>query len=347
MDRSEVFSDEHRHRVDLIEKAGQHLLSMLGDVLDLSRIEAGAMPLSVDAVNLGQVIEEVLSFVSALARQHDIRLDTTGVDTRVHALADRVRLRQVLVNLLSNAIKYNREDGQVTVRAWRADDAVHIEVQDTGIGLTPAQQAQLFVPFNRLGMERSGIEGSGIGLVIVQRLLTLMGGAIQVHSRSGEGSTFAIRLPAARTAPPAESPSPPDMADLSDRTATILYAEDNDVNVALVEQIVALRPHWRLVSAPNGRQALALARRTRPDLLLIDMHLGDMTGLELAAELDRLPETCDIPRVALSADAMPDRIHAARQRGFSAYLTKPLDVMALLRCLDDRLSGHSSMMGLL
>ncbi len=337
MDRSSVFGDEHRRRVNLIEKAGQHLLSMLGDVLDLSRIEAGDLPLSIESQDVDLVADDALSMVGALARHSQIRIDTHGVGSHVYALADRVRLRQVLVNLLSNAIKYNRAGGTVQLRARRAGSEVLIEVQDSGIGMSPEQQAQLFQPFNRLGVEQSGIEGTGIGLVIVHKLVSLMGGRIEVESQAGEGSCFRITLPAADSEPEVTDQITLSDGDLFARPATILYAEDNEVNVALVHQVIKLRPHWRLLVAMNGKRALEVARRHRPDLMLIDMHLGDMTGLDLATALDAEDATRDIPRVALSADAMPDRIHAARAHGFKAYLTKPLDVMALLRCLEEAL----------
>ncbi len=337
MDRSSVFGDEHRRRVNLIEKAGQHLLSMLGDVLDLSRIEAGDLPLSIEPQDVDLVADDALNLVGAQARHSQIRIDTLGVGSHVYALADRVRLRQVLVNLLSNAIKYNRAGGAVQLRARRAGDEVIIEVQDSGIGMSPEQQAQLFQPFNRLGVEQSGIEGTGIGLVIVHKLVSLMGGRIGVESQAGEGSCFRITLPAADSEPEVTDQLPLSDGDLFARPATILYAEDNEVNVALVHQVIKLRPHWRLLVAMNGKRALEVARRHRPDLMLIDMHLGDMTGLDLATALDSEDATRDIPRVALSADAMPDRIHAARAHGFKAYLTKPLDVMALLRCLEEAL----------
>ncbi|MBI2733234.1 MAG: response regulator [Aquabacterium sp.] len=339
MDRSSVFGDEHRRRVNLIEKAGQHLLSMLGDVLDLSRIEAGDLPLSIAAQDVDLVADDALNMVGAQARLSQIRIDTYGVGSHVYALADRVRLRQVLVNLLSNAIKYNRAGGLVQLRARRAGDEVIIEVQDSGIGMSPEQQAQLFQPFNRLGVEQSGIEGTGIGLVIVQKLVSLMGGRIEVESQAGAGSCFRLTLPAADSEPEASDQVPLSEGDLFAQPATILYAEDNEVNVALVHQVIKLRPHWRLLVAMNGQRALEVAQRHRPDLMLIDMHLGDMTGLELATALDGIEATRDIPRVALSADAMPDRIHAAKAHGFKAYLTKPLDVMALLRCLEEALSG--------
>ncbi len=338
MDRGTLYTDEHRRRVGLIEQAGQHLLSILGDVLDLSRIEAGDLPLKVQALPLDAVVAEAVNLVTEQARRSQVTLDVRASAMPWHVQADRVRLRQVLVNLLSNAIKYNRADGRVTLSVRPAGAEVCVTVSDTGIGMAPEQLAQLFQPFNRLGVEQSGIEGTGIGLVIVQRLLNLMGGGIEVRSQAGQGSTFELRLPAASAqavvaheAPRAESPP-------RSGTATILYAEDNEMNVALVHQVVRLRPHWQLLVAMSGKRAMEVARRKRPDLMLIDMHLGDMSGLELAQALDADPHTTGIPRVALSADAMPDRIRAAREMGFAAYLTKPLDVTALLRCLDEQLA---------
>jgi len=342
MDRSGLFAAEQRGRVQLIEKAGKHLLDMLGDVLDLSRIEAGDLPLSLEPVDLRQVADEALDMVEPQARQAHVSVCTRDLPAQLCAQADRVRLRQVLVNLLSNAIKYNRPGGGVRLAGSRDASAngarVHLSVCDTGVGMRAEQLAQLFEPFNRLGAERTAIEGTGIGLVIVQRLLDLMQGEVAVQSTPGTGSTFTLTLPEA-----AEAPTPSEHAPLDDtqpaqqQAATILYAEDNEVNVMLVHEVIKLRPHWRLLVATSGERALTLARRTPPDLLLIDMHLGDMSGLDLAEALSREAGLGDIPRVALSADAMPDRIHTAMASGFKAYLTKPLDVLALLRCLDELL----------
>jgi len=339
MDRSSLYTDEHRRRVGLIEQAGQHLLSILGDVLDLSRIEAGDLPLKVQALPLGAVVSEAVNLVTEQARRSQVTLDVQASAMPWHVQADRVRLRQVLVNLLSNAIKYNRADGRVTLSVRPAGTEVCISVVDTGIGMSPQQLAELFQPFNRLGVEQSGIEGTGIGLVIVQRLLRLMGGDIEVRSQSGVGSTFEIRLPAAQAQAVVAQLTPHDDPPLPGGKATILYAEDNEMNVALVHQVVRLRPHWQLLVAMSGKRAMDVARRKRPDLMLVDMHLGDMSGLELASALDADSHTAGIPRVALSADAMPDRIRAAREQGFAAYLTKPLDVTALLRCLDEQLAS--------
>ncbi|WP_339581959.1 PAS domain-containing hybrid sensor histidine kinase/response regulator [Aquabacterium sp. G14] len=343
MDRSHEFGETQRGHVRLIEKAGQHLLSVLGDVLDLSRIEAGSLPLNITAQDCRHVVEDALQMVSDLARRHRITLHADEVAEHLTVQADRVRLQQVLVNLLVNAIKYNRPGGQVAVRAWLDADRVVLEVQDTGMGLDATQLAHLFEPFNRLGAERTGIEGTGIGLVIVHRLVTLMHGQIEAQSAPGQGSCFRIGLPSASD-PPVDSGAMP-LDELPSRppsaeplmTATILYAEDNEVNVLLVQEVIRMRPQWQLQVGRSGAQALALAQAAPPDLMLVDMHLGDMSGFDLADALDRDGRLRAVPRVALSADAMPDRIHAAEARGFKAYLTKPLDVMALLRCLDEHL----------
>ena len=340
MDRSTEFGETQRGHVRLIEKAGQHLLSVLGDVLDLSRIEAGSLPLNITAQDSAHVVDDALHLVSDLARRHRITLHTEGMVPHLAVRADRVRLRQVLVNLLVNAIKYNRPGGQVALSSWRDGGRIMLEVRDSGIGMDPTQLAHLFEPFNRLGAERTGIEGTGIGLVIVQRLVTLMQGQIEAHSVPGQGSCFRIWLPAASETPVDSGAMPLDDTPTTPSTdtpmtATILYAEDNEVNVLLVQEVIRMRPQWQLQVGRNGAQALALAQAQPPDLMLVDMHLGDMSGFDLADALDRDGRLRAVPRVALSADAMPDRIHAAEARGFKAYLTKPLDVMALLRCLDE------------
>ncbi len=340
MDRSTEFGETQRGHVRLIEKAGQHLLAVLGDVVDLSRTGAGSLPLNITAQDSAHVVDDALHLVSDLARRHRITLHTEGMVPHLAVRADRVRLRQVLVNLLVNAIKYNRPGGQVALSSWRDGGRIMLEVRDSGIGMDPTQLAHLFEPFTRLGADRTGIEGTGIGLVIVQRLVTLMQGQIEAHSVPGQGSCFRIWLPAASETPADSVAMPLDDTPTTPSTdtpmtATILYAEDNEVNVLLVQEVIRMRPQWQLQVGRNGAQALALAQAQPPDLMLVDMHLGDMSGFDLADALDRDGRLRAVPRVALSADAMPDRIHAAEARGFKAYLTKPLDVMALLRCLDE------------
>ena len=262
----------------------------------------------------------------------------------LHVQADPVRLRQVLVNLLSNAVKYNRSGGQVVVETAGVDEhAVRIAVTDTGVGLTPAQQLHLFEPFNRLGAERSSIEGTGLGLAITLRLVELMDGRISVHSQPGSGSTFNVELrraPAPPARPAAAGQALPDAAAPASGSAphSVLYAEDNRLNIELVQQLLLLRSGCELRVAYTGREAIESARRQPPDLLLIDMHLGDMSGLEVLDALRDDEALEQVPRIALSADAQPQVVRAALERGFDEYLTKPVDVAELLRCLDRHLA---------
>lgn len=362
LDPQQPLSSTQRSKIEQIERAGAHLLGLVHDVLDLAHLETGDLPLSPAPVPLHAALVEAGDQIKHTAMQAGIELSHLGQpdDIRLCVQADPLRLRQILANLLSNAIKYNRPGGRVTTRCWTDGAQIAIEVSDTGRGMSAAQCAHLFELFNRLGAENTGIEGSGIGLVIVRRLAELMGGRIEVDSELGVGSRFVVWLPSAdmpshlqanaarhEDADMAEGdagalmPSPPHVvgaAPIAPTEAhTVLYAEDNDVNVALIRQVMALRPACRLIVAGSGAEAIELVRRQRPDLLLLDMHLGDMSGFDVAQALERDPATAGIPRIALSADAMPATVEQARAQGFAAYLTKPLDVMALLRGLDEHL----------
>lgn len=224
---------------------------------------------------------------------------------------------------------------------------VRLQVHDTGIGLTAAQQEHLFEPFNRLGIERSGIEGTGIGLVITQRLVHLMGGELSAEGVIGEGSCFTASLPLARAVGDTSAAVPADAPGSAQAVTpyTVLYAEDNPVNVELVRQVLKMRPACRLQVAANGEQALRLAQQERPDLMLVDMHLGDMSGLDLAGRMARDPQLSNVPRIALSADAAPDQARAALAAGFAAYLTKPLNVAQLLRSIDEQQGVSTALRG--
>ena len=334
--------DSQRARVGHIERAGQHLLAMIGDVLDLSRIEGGHLPLALQPLDTAALVEESLALVAPTARASGVGLLHAAREQPLHVLADPMRLRQVLVNLLSNGVKYNRSGGQVIVEVRPVGaDSVCLTVSDTGFGLTPEQQAHLFEPFNRLGAERRGIEGTGLGLAISRRLIGLMGGEIRVDSSPGRGSSFGVVLPRAQPEAAASSaPLPPGVAATDGATHSVLYAEDNELNVELVRQLLMLRSGCELRVARNGREAIASARAAPPDLLLIDMHLGDMTGLDVLVALRGDPALAGVARVALSADALPDRVRLAREQGFDDYLTKPVDMAELLRCLDRYLSAR-------
>lgn len=341
VDPRHPLNDAQRQKVDHIEKAGAHLLAMMTDVLDLSRIEAGSLPMSLETIEVNSVMEEALALISNQASDAGLMLTHTLPPQGLYLKADRVRLRQVLINLLSNAIKYNYPRGQVKLEAMALDNRVMITVSDTGQGMTIEQVSHLFEPFNRLGAERTNIEGTGIGLVIVKRLLDLMSGSVEVSSTPGTGTIFRVWLPMAR--PPLHNGESMDnplrsgfggLDELGMHNRTVLYAEDNAINVELVRQVMRMRPQWHLEVAHSGQQAITMAQACPPDLLLLDMHLGDMNGLDVSDTLAQFPATAGIPRVALSADAMPDQISEARARGFVEYLTKPLNVARFLKLLD-------------
>ncbi|HJV71576.1 hybrid sensor histidine kinase/response regulator [Ideonella sp.] len=337
-------SAQQLDRIRHIERAGSHLLALVNDVLDLSRVESGQMSMSLEPVDLVSVVEESIAMVSTQAIDAGVRVEravlaadlVAGGDVQV--VADRVRLRQVLVNLLNNAVKYNRAHGTVTVGWALHGETCHVGVIDDGPGMSPEQTARLFEPFNRLGAEKTSIEGTGIGLFLSRRLVELMGGELMITSRLGRGTVATLVLECSDEqayAPPL--PSAPSQHGEFDAGLNVLYAEDNEVNVELVRQVVSFRPSIALQVAGNGTQALQMARRNPPDLMLVDMHLGDMSGMDLARALRRDPATAGIRLVALSADALPEQIDGALALGFEAYLTKPIEFRKLLRVLDGHL----------
>ena len=333
-----ALGERERQQVGQIESAGWHLLGLINDVLDLSRIEAGAMSTSAEAVELGDLVAETLPMVQAMADQRAVVIDTVaGLPGGAWVLADRIRLKQVLVNLLSNAVKYNRPHGHVavTVRPAAGGRRV-IAVSDTGRGFTPAQLQQLYQPFTRFVHEGQVIEGTGIGLVITQRLVELMAGRLQVESVEGAGSIFLVDLPAAQ-APAAAAGQPvpaPDAAADDAGLRRVLYVEDNPSNVDLLRQVMSLRPQCRLSVAADGLSGLALAMTERFDLAIIDIDLPGIDGVELCQRLRSHAPTAALPLLALSANAMQSDIRRAMQAGFDQYLTKPIDVPGLLAEID-------------
>ncbi len=338
-------------RIGHIENAAGHLLALVNDVLDLSRVESGEMAVSSEAVDLARVVEEASNMVSPLVTKAAVELVVAPAGAAPPALhglprratsqvwvaADPIRLRQVLVNLLSNAVKYNRHGGSVNV-AWRVDSGeCLLFVTDTGPGIAQDKLARLFEPFNRLGAESSKVEGTGIGLFLSRRLTEMMGGRLDIASTLGEGTvaTLGLRI-AKRPVSAAQAVLSPGRSGTGGRL-DVLYAEDNEVNAELVRQIVSLRPSVTLRVAESGTRALEMAQERPPDLMLVDMNLGDMTGIELASALRADPMTHDIRLFALSADALPEQIDAALKDGFRGYLTKPIEFSKLLSLFDDHL----------
>jgi PAS domain S-box-containing protein len=336
-----------RSKVAHIQSAGEHLLALIDDVLDLSSLESNQLRLDLQPVRLQDVLHEALPLVEALARTHGVAVQPGVLDGTV--LVDRTRLRQMLINLLSNAIKYNRPQGRVTVTGTVEGDQVLLQVQDTGLGMTPEQLSHLFEPFNRLGREREGIEGTGIGLAVVKALARRMHGEVSVDSQAGVGSTFTVRLPrAAGDAPAAQAApaTPVAAAPVPIRHGSVLYIEDNPVNVVLVEELIRMRPGISFHAATTGMAGVAQAARLQPDLVLIDIQLPDIDGFEVLRHLRQQAATSHTPCIALSANAMPDDIERARQAGFSDYWTKPIDFANFLAALDRRfpalVRGHDS-----
>jgi PAS domain S-box-containing protein len=323
---------EHRESLAQILKAGRHLVDLIDEVLDISRIEAGRLSLSLEPVALEEAVRESLELLAPSAKQRAVALewDAEAAAGR-YILADRQRLKQVLLNLLSNAVKYNRPEGEVRASFREDDGRIRVEIADTGPGIPAEQRRQLFVPFERLG--QSEVEGTGLGLALSKGLVEAMGGRIGMESRDGEGSVFWLELVAAQ---PAVAPmteheheEPLPSATL-DRPRTVLHIEDNPVNLGLVEKVLARRPGVRLLSAMQGGMGLELAREHRPDLVLLDAHLPDMPGEEVLRRLREDPATRHVPVVVISADAMADRVQRFLAAGARAYLTKPLDVRRLL-----------------
>ena len=314
-----------------ILKSGRHLLTLINEILDLAKVESGTVSLSLEPVALPAILQECRDMIAPLASQRGIGMAFPEA-CPLNVLADRTRLKQILLNLLSNALKYNREQGQISIAcAAQPGGRVRISVRDTGMGLDSDQLALLFQPFNRLGQEGGMQEGSGIGLVVTKRLVELMDGNIGVASEAGVGSTFWIELRAAEALPlPAPPGLPqPDLAGaLLDNSApvTLLYVEDNPANLTLVEEIVRYCPQLQLLTAKDGRLGVEMARTHLPQLILMDINLPAMSGIDALKLLRADARTAHIPVIALTANAMPGDVERSMALGFYRYLTKPINL---------------------
>jgi CheY-like chemotaxis protein len=325
--------------------AGWHLLKLIDEILDLAKVESRQVPLSREPVSIAEVMAECRGMIEPQAQQRGIRMTFPRFDIAYFVTADRTRVKQVLINLLSNAIKYNRGQGTVEVTCSEgAPGRVRISVKDTGAGLPEEKLAQLFQSFNRLGREGSAEEGTGIGLVLTKRLVELMGGVIGVESTVGVGSEFWVELTsnaaprlAVDGAVPTTAPEP--QAPAGAQLRTLLYVEDNAANLRLVEQLVARRPDMRLLSAPDASLGIALARASQPEVILMDINLPGISGVEALKILREDPATAHIPIVALSANAVPRDIAKGLEAGFFRYLTKPLRVDEFMDTLDVALAS--------
>ena len=327
-------------RIAQILQAGWYLLKLINEILDLAGIESGQVSLSLESVSLSEVMSECQAMMEPQAQQRGIRMTFPRFDNPIFVSADRTRLKQIVINLLSNAIKYNKEQGTVVVDCTTSTPGrTRISVKDTGAGLSPEKLAQLFQPFNRLGQEAGGVAGTGIGLVVTKRLAELMGGVLGVESTAGAGSVFWCELissaapqPVVENGEAATFDGPP--VPTGGRPRTLLYVEDNPANMKLVEQLIALRPDMRLLTAVNGTLGIELARATQPNAILMDINLPGISGIEALKILREDPATAHIPVVALSANAMPRDIAKGLDAGFFRYLTKPIKVKEFMDTLN-------------
>ena len=336
--------------VDQIVKGGRHLLDLIDEVLDISRIESGGLALSMESVDVAGLLGDVLALVKPMAAERGIELraelqETTGR----YVAADEQRLKQVLLNLLSNATKYNCDDGAVTVTCDElAGERLRILVSDTGPGIAADKLDRVFTPFDRLGAERTTVEGTGLGLALSKRLTEAMGGNLTVESGPERGSAFAVELPLA------EPPAPQHPGRVTNGQSdgarfgrrSLLYIEDNPSNFKLIEKLFESQGEVEVELAMQGELGIELAQQHRPDVIVLDLHLPDMSGAEVLARLQGEPRTADLPVIVLTADASPGQEERLRQAGARAYLTKPLDVQRFLAvvndCLVDREASRSS-----
>jgi len=342
MSRKEPLTSSQNERVLQIVKGGQHLLDLINEILDISRIEANRLQVSPEPVAVRESIQEVLDLIVPLAVKRHIQIVTKFGKTDDHpfVMADRQRFKQVLLNLLSNAVKYNYDGGSVIIACKQtAEKKWRISVADSGPGISIENQARLFIPFERLNADQQNVEGTGLGLVLAKRLIELMHGQLGVDSIPGRGSTFWMELPAAEN-PVAHLERGVGTGSLSMMSASsrrILYIEDNVANFELIRQVFADYSQFKLTWSTNAHSGMELARKDPPDLILLDLHLGDSDGAEVLQCLKEDPTTVGIPVVVVSADATPGQAKRLTALGAQAYLTKPLNVKHFVRLVEELL----------
>ncbi len=336
----------HQKRVTQILKAGNHLLELINEVLDLACIEAGKITVSLEPVGVADIVDEALTVVRPLAQKLNIDLiDQITCNKELYVLADKTRLKQVLLNLLSNGIKYNRRGGSVTISSQLEEGSrLRIEVTDTGMGIPEEKMGRLFDPFNRLGAEDGEIEGTGIGMTISKKLIEVMHGSIGVTSTFGKGSTFYISLSA--TIPHGKTETgelsataKQEGSEHDSKSFTLLYIEDNPANLHLIKDILTDYSEIKMLSATNGEAGLNLALSEKPDLILMDINLPDMDGTEVLKRLKNFEETHEIPVIAISANAMKKDIARAMAGGFKAYITKPIDIARFRKLIEEEMKA--------
>jgi signal transduction histidine kinase len=340
MNAKEPLTTRQARHVGQIRKSGRHLLSLIDEVLDLSKIEIGNIKLDIEQVSLGPVLDQVRATLQPLAAEAGVSL-TVGVPGDLAVAADRTRLFQILINLGSNAIKYSHRGGRAALDAGRGEAGrIRLSVVDDGVGIPLHRQSELFQLFNRLGAEETAVQGAGIGLALSHRLTLLMKGQLTLQSAPGTGTTVTLELPAAKTAPAAPVATGGGAAPADHRDGyTLLYVEDDAANIMLMQGLADGLPNVRLLIASNAEDGLLLARAQSPDIIVLDINLPGMDGFAMLEQLKRTPATARIPVMALSASAMPSAIAQGRAAGFAHYLTKPIDVDQFLALIDELLGA--------
>jgi PAS domain S-box-containing protein len=347
-----VLNAGQKKGISHIMKSGKHLLDLINEVLDISRIESGRLSLSLEPVQLSSIIPEMTDVVKLQAAERHIRISfVDSADNLLFVKSDRQRLKQVLLNLLNNAIKYNHDSGSIWIKVALQPDAgkeqkmVRISVIDTGIGISKEFIPKLFTPFERIGADKTSTEGTGLGLSVVKKLMEAMNGNFGIESISGEGSTFWIELPHIESQLESAVKSgnlPGNGAQITGKTGTILYIEDNLSNIELVEQILSSqRIDIELLTEIHGKKTVQLAIKHQPDLILLDLNLPDIHGSVVLEQLQAQEKTKGIPVVVISADAMPQQLNKLLNAGAKNYLTKPLDIPEFLRMIEEFLPGQN------
>ena len=339
---------EQRQAVEQITRGGRHLLDLINEILDISQVESGQLLLSPEAVQVSEMLQDAIELLHPLAATRGVQLFSTEVhNCHKYIFADRQRIKQILLNVIGNAIKYNRQGGSVAIScAQPTPEKLRILITDTGPGIDPAHLPMLFTPFERLGAERTTIEGTGIGLALSRRLAEAMGGVLDVESVVGRGSTFWIEFPVV------EGPvdryqrldGPGRFAPVNEHSGmeqSILHIEDNLSNVRLIEQVLVQRPNVELIPAMQGRLGLELAKEHQPMLILLDLNLPDIAGEEVLQQLRDDSRTANIPVIIVSADASPRQVQRLLATGARSYLTKPIDVRELLRHIDEAAAARA------
>lgn len=334
-----ISQEDQIDQVDHILDGGNHLLQLISEILELSHIESGTMALNIEDVSVAAILEDCRSLMSVIASDNGIEVVVAGDSLdKINAYVDYFRFKQVLINLMANAIKYNRPNGKVTIGAEQiTDNKLRLTVTDTGYGIPRHNLDHLFKPFNRLGAETGTIEGTGIGLVVCKDLIEVMGGTIGVDSNEGKGSTFWVEVPTS---------SPGDNSSVATREpsaisgkvfphvkGTLLYVEDTQTNIRLMESVVSQIDGLTMVAALTGKEGVKLAKSVKPDIIILDINLPDMSGIEVLKELRRHDETSAIPTLAMSAAATKENIDRGLDAGFLQYLTKPIQVSEVIEAI--------------